>query len=228
VILYPAIDLKDGACVRLVQGEMASATRFNDDPAAQARAFAAAGAEWLHVVDLDGAFGGRSVNGRAVEAILGAVSIPCQLGGGIRDRAAIEFWLARGVARVILGTAAFGPLPLAAFVEALDGRLAVSVDVADGTVRTAGWLESGRATTAEALERCTSAGVTHVVCTAIDRDGTAAGPDLELLRAVRGLFAGTVFAAGGIRDTADVEAVRATGVDGVVVGRAHLEGTLAL
>ena len=151
-----------------------------------------------------------------------------QLGGGVRTVADAEALAAAGVARVIVGTAAFGPLPLGRFVEALGGRLAVSIDVAGGIVRTAGWLESGGLTTAARSTGARRAGVTHVVCTAIDRDGTASGPDLELLREVRSRFDGIVFAAGGIRDAADVEAVRATGVDGVVAGRAVLEGTLLL
>jgi phosphoribosylformimino-5-aminoimidazole carboxamide ribotide isomerase len=154
--------------------------------------------------------------------------VPVQLGGGVRSVADARALVSAGVARVMIGTAAFGSLPLEEFVDALGDRLVVAVDVADGVVRTAGWLDSSSLTTAEALVRCTRAGVTRVLCTAIARDGTMAGPDLELIREARACFAGAVLAAGGIRDAADVEAVRRTGADGAVVGRALLEGSLSL
>jgi phosphoribosylformimino-5-aminoimidazole carboxamide ribotide isomerase len=151
-----------------------------------------------------------------------------QLGGGVRSPGDAEALVAAGVERVVVGTAAFGETPLRAFVDAIGDRLAVAIDVADGIVRTAGWLESSELTTAEALTRSTDAGVATVVCTAIDRDGTRGGPDLALLQQVRARFAGRVLAAGGIRDAADVKAVRDLGLDGVVVGRAWLDGTLLL
>jgi phosphoribosylformimino-5-aminoimidazole carboxamide ribotide isomerase len=151
-----------------------------------------------------------------------------QLGGGVRSPADAEALVGTGVARVVVGTAAFGETPLREFVDAIGDRLAVAVDVAGGIVRTGGWLESSELTTEEALRRCVDAGVVTVVCTAIDRDGTRAGPDLDLLRDVRDRFGGRVLAAGGIRDAADVDAVRRLGLDGVVVGRAWLDGTLAL
>jgi len=226
--IVPAVDVLDGRAVRLLRGDYDRVTLDAGDPLALIRRLAASGPPCVHVVALRAARDGGAPVALARDAVAAAAPVPVQLGGGVRTIGDAEALAASGVARVILGTAAFGPLPLADFVEALDGRLAVAIDVADGIVRTAGWLESGRVTTAEALERCTDAGVTRVVCTAIDRDGTASGPDLVLLREVRALFAGTVLAAGGIRDAADIEAVRATGVDGVVVGRAHLEGTLEL
>jgi phosphoribosylformimino-5-aminoimidazole carboxamide ribotide isomerase len=151
-----------------------------------------------------------------------------QLGGGVRSVADAEALVQVGVARVLVGTAAFGPIPLEDFVAALGDRLVVAVDVADGVVRTAGWLGSSGLTTSAALDRCTAAGVTEVLCTAIDRDGTLSGPDLALLREARARFGGSLLAAGGIRDAEDLEAVRQTGADGAVVGRALLEGSLRL
>jgi len=226
--IVPAVDVLDGRAVRLLQGHYDRVTLDAGDPLALIRRLAAAGPPCLHVVALGAARDGGAPVQLARDAVAAAAPVPVQLGGGVRTIGDAEALAAAGVARVIIGTAALGPLPLRAFVEAVGGRLAVAIDVAGGIVRTAGWRESSQITAAEALERCTNAGVTHVVCTAIDRDGTASGPDLDLLREVRARFAGTVYAAGGIRDAADVEAVRATGVDGVVAGRAFLEGTLEL
>ncbi|MGD0716022.1 MAG: 1-(5-phosphoribosyl)-5-[(5-phosphoribosylamino)methylideneamino] imidazole-4-carboxamide isomerase [Gaiellaceae bacterium] len=226
--IVPAVDMLEGRAVRLLRGDYAHVTVDAGDPFALIRLLAASGPPLLHVVALGAARDGSAPLELAREAVTAAAPVPVQLGGGVRTVADAEALVAAGVTRVIVGTAAFGPLPLTAFVDALGDRLAVAIDVAGGIVRTAGWLESARVTTAEALERCTDAGVTHVVCTAIERDGAAAGPDLELLREVRRGFGGTVLAAGGIRDAADVEAVQATGVDGVVVGRAFLDGTLEL
>jgi phosphoribosylformimino-5-aminoimidazole carboxamide ribotide isomerase len=162
----------------------------------------------------------------AREAVAAAAPVGVQLGGGVRSVADAVALVEAGVQRVVVGTAAFGPVPLGDFVSALGDRLAVAIDVADGVVRTAGWRESSELTTAAALERC--GGVGTVVCTAIDRDGTRSGPDLELLGEVRRLFAGTVLAAGGIRDAADVDDLRSIGIDGAIVGRAWLDGTLAV
>lgn len=224
--IVPAVDVLDGRAVRLLRGDYERVMIDAGDPAALIRTLAASGPPCIHVVALGAARDGGAPVKLARDAVAAAAPVPVELGGGVRTIADAEALAAAGVDRVIIGTAAFGPLPLQDFVKALGERLAVAIDVAGGIVRTAGWRDSARVTTAEALARCTDAGVTHVVCTAIDRDGTASGPDLGLLREVRALFAGTVFAAGGIRDAADVEAVRATGVDGVVVGRAVLEGTL--
>jgi phosphoribosylformimino-5-aminoimidazole carboxamide ribotide isomerase len=180
----------------------------------------------VHVVALAAARDGGAPFELASAVVAAASPVPVQLGGGVRSPADAEALVRKGVARVVIGTAAFGETPLREFVDAIGDRLAVAVDVADGIVRTAGWLESSELTTEEALRRCVDAGVATVVCTAIDRDGTRAGPDLDLLREGRGRIGGRVLAAGGIRDAADVDAVRRLGLDGVLVGRAWLDGTL--
>jgi phosphoribosylformimino-5-aminoimidazole carboxamide ribotide isomerase len=229
VILYPAIDLKGGACVRLAQGDMSRATLFNADPAAQARSFAAAGAEWLHVVDLDGAFAGRSVNAGAVAAILAALRLPLQLGGGIRDMAAIESWLGRGVARVILGTAAVkNPALLRAAARAFPGRIAVGIDARDGRVAVEGWAETSELDALTLARRVEEAGVAAIVFTDIARDGLMAGVDVAgsaaLARAVRI----PVIASGGVGGIEDIERLAEAGLAGAVVGRALYEGRLDL
>ena len=232
MILYPAIDLKEGACVRLVQGEMSSATRFNDDPAAQARSFAAAGAPWLHIVDLDGAFGGRSVNGAAVEAILGAVSIPCQLGGGIRDRAAIDGWIARGVARVILGTAALkDPALVEGAAAAHPGRIAVAIDARGGRVAVEGWAEQSAMTALDLARRCAAAGVAALISTDIERDGRLGGPAVAATAALADQVAVPVIASGGVASLADLLALRdapGRGIAGAICGRALYDGRIDL
>jgi phosphoribosylformimino-5-aminoimidazole carboxamide ribotide isomerase len=226
--IIPAVDVLDGRAVRLLRGDYERVTLDAGDPIELIRRFAASAPPCIHVVALGAARDGGAPVELARAAVEAASPAPVQLGGGVRTIADAQALVETGLARVILGTAAFGPIALEDFVDALAGRLTVSIDIAEGVVRTAGWLESAELTAAAALERCTQAGVTHIVCTAIDRDGTAGGPDLELLREARALFAGTIYAAGGIRDAADVEAVRAAGIDGVVAGRAILEGTLAL
>lgn len=222
--VIPAVDVLDGRAVRLFQGDYDRVTTDAGDPLALIRRFAASSPPYVHVIALGAARDGGAPVELARAAVAAAAPVPVQLGGGVRSVADAEALVEAGVARVIVGTAAFGPLSLEDFVAALGDRLAVAIDVAGGIVRSAGWLESTQLSTDEALDRCTRAGVARVVCTAIDRDGTGAGPDLELLRTVRARFAGSILAAGGIRDEADIEAVRATGVDGVVVGRAMLEG----
>jgi phosphoribosylformimino-5-aminoimidazole carboxamide ribotide isomerase len=224
--IIPAVDVLQGKAVRLFQGDYDRVTTDAGDPLALIRRFAASSPSFVHVVALGAARDGGAPVELARQAVAAAAPVPVQLGGGVRSVADAEALVEAGVARVIVGTAAFGPLPLEDFVMALGDRLAVAIDVAGGVVCTAGWLESTQLSTEDALDRCTDAGVRRVVCTAIDRDGTGAGPDLELLRQVRARFAGAILAAGGIRDAADVEAVRATGADGVVVGRAMLEGAL--
>ena len=223
--IIPAVDVLDGRAVRLHQGDY-DRVREAGDPFALIRTVAATSPPFVHVVALGAARDGGAPIELARDAVAAAAPVPVQLGGGVRSVADAEALVAAGVARVIVGTAAFGPLPLEDFVAALGDRLAVAIDVAGGIVRTAGWRESAQLTTGDALDRCTRAGVTRVVCTAIERDGTAAGPDLALLRDVRARFAGSILAAGGVRNAADVDAVRATGVDGVVVGRALLDGSL--
>ncbi len=226
--IIPAIDVLDGRAVRLEQGDYDRVAAEAGDPLELVARAARARPPLVHVVALGAARDGGAPVELARRVVAAAAPVPVQLGGGVRSIADAEALAAAGVVRVMVGTAAFGSIPLREFVAALGERLVVAVDVADGIVRTAGWLESSGLTTASALERCTAAGVRTVLCTAIDRDGTRSGPDLELVREARARFAGTVLAAGGIRDDADVEAVRGTGANGAVVGRAWLDGTLSL
>jgi len=231
MILYPAIDLKDGQCVRLLRGDMAAATVFGDDPAAQARAFAAAGCAWLHIVDLNGAFAGRPVNGAAVSAILGAVSVPVQLGGGIRDRAAIDAWLAAGVARVILGTVALrDPELVRAAARANPGRIAVGIDARDGMVAVEGWAETSDVTATDLARRFEDAGVAAIVYTDIDRDGAMQGPNVAATAALARAVAIPVIASGGVSSLDDLRALKESGapLDGVISGRALYEGRIDL
>jgi phosphoribosylformimino-5-aminoimidazole carboxamide ribotide isomerase len=216
------------SAVRLLRGDYDRVEIDAGEPLALVRRAAATSPPLVHVVALAAARDGGAPVELATAVVEAASPVPVQLGGGVRSPADAEALVRAGVARIVVGTAAFGATPLEAFVAAVGERLAVAVDVRGGIVRTAGWLESSRLTTEQALDRCSEAGVETVVCTAIDRDGTRSGPDLELLGAVRARFAGRVLAAGGIRDAADVEAVRQLGVNGVVVGRAWLEGTLSL
>ena len=218
----------DGQAVRLERGAYDRVAVDAGDPFELIRRVAAAAPPLVHVVALGAARDGGAPVELARRAAAAAAPVPVQLGGGVRSVADAEALVEAGVARVMVGTAAFGPLPLEEFVGALGDRLVVAVDVADGVVRTAGWLQSSRLGTAEALARCTAAGVARILCTAIARDGTMAGPDLGLIREVRAGFAGAILAAGGIRDAADVEAVRRAGADGAVVGRALLEGGFGL
>ncbi len=229
MILYPAIDLKDGKCVRLLRGEMNAATVFNDDPAAQARAFAAAGCRWLHLVDLDGAFAGRAVNGAAVEAILATVSIPAQLGGGIREMAAIEAWLGRGVARVILGTAAVRePALVREAARAFPGRVAVGIDARGGRVAVAGWAETTELSALDLACRVEDAGVAAIVYTDIERDGAMGGPNVEATAALARAVAIPVIASGGVSSLDDLRALRDCGtpLDGAISGRALYDGRI--
>jgi len=226
--IVPAVDVLDGRAVRLHQGDYGRVEVDAGDPLELVRRAAATSPPLVHVVALAAARDGGAPIELARAAAAAAAPVPLQLGGGVRSVADARALADAGVARVILGTAAFGPSPLEDFVAELGERLVVSIDVADGVVRTAGWLESSGLTTLAALERCTGAGVTSVVCTAIDRDGARSGPDLELLREVRAAFAGSILAAGGIRHDTDVARVRDVGLDGVIVGRAWLDGTLVV
>jgi phosphoribosylformimino-5-aminoimidazole carboxamide ribotide isomerase len=230
MILYPAIDLKDGACVRLLRGDMDKATVFGTDPAAQARAFEAAGAEWLHLVDLNGAFAGRPVNAPAVEAILSAVSVPVQLGGGIRDIETVEGWLARGVARVILGTAAVeDPDLVRGAAGAFPGRVAVGIDARKGRVATRGWAEDGGIEAVDLARRFEDAGIAAIIYTDIDRDGAMQGPNVAATEALARAVSIPVIASGGVSRLSDLVALRDTRVvAGAISGRALYDGALDL
>lgn len=231
MILYPAIDLKDGQCVRLLRGDMAQATVFGADPAAQARAFAQAGCRWLHLVDLNGAFEGAPVNGAAVEAILAAVTVPVQLGGGIRDRATLERWLERGVTRVILGTAAVrDPGFVREAAAAWPGRVAVGVDARAGMVAVEGWAETTDMTATDLARRFEDAGVAAIVYTDIERDGAMQGPNVAATAALARAVAIPVIASGGVSSLADLQALKDSGapLDGAISGRALYEGKLDL
>lgn len=218
------MDVLDGKAVRLERGAYDRVAADAGDPFALIERVAASRPRLVHVVALGAARDGGAPIDLARRAVAAAAPVRVQLGGGVRSVADALALVGAGVARVMVGTAAFGPQPLEDFVDALGERLVVAVDVADGVVRTAGWLQSSQLTTAAALERCTAAGVRRILCTAIARDGTLAGPDLDLVREARAGFGGAVLAAGGIRDASDVEAVRAAGADGAVVGRALLDG----
>jgi phosphoribosylformimino-5-aminoimidazole carboxamide ribotide isomerase len=221
----PAVDVLDGRAVRLLRGDYDRIELDAGDPLELVRRAASYAPPLVHVVALGAARDGVAPLELARAVVAAAGSVPVQLGGGVRSPEDVFQLIEAGIERVVVGTAAFGSTPLREFAS---DRVAVAIDVADGIVRTNGWLESTELTTAHALERCAEAGIATVVCTAIDRDGTRSGPDLELLREVRARFAGRVLAAGGIRDAADVAAVRDLGLDGVVVGRAWLDGALVL
>lgn len=230
MILFPAIDLKDGACVRLKLGEMSQATVFSDDPAAQARTFEAQGFKWLHIVDLNGAFEGRPVNGGAVEAILRDVRIPVQLGGGIRDLATIEIWLGKGIRRVILGTVAVrDPALVRAACAAFPGRIAVGIDAKGGRVAVEGWAETSELTAIELARRFEDAGVAALIYTDIDRDGILAGLNLESTAELARATRIPVIASGGLASIADVKALlepRYALLEGAISGRALYDGRL--
>ncbi len=229
MILYPAIDLKDGQCVRLLRGEMDRATVFGDDPAAQARAFAAAGCEWLHVVDLNGAFAGRPVNGEAVEAILQAVDLPVQLGGGIRDMETIAMWLDKGLARVILGTVAVeNPELVRQAARAFPGRIAVGIDARAGRVATRGWAEETDIAATDLARRFEDAGVAAIIYTDIERDGAMQGPNVPATAALARAVSIPVIASGGVSSLDDLRALKDCGapLDGVISGRALYDGAI--
>lgn len=230
MILFPAIDLKDGACVRLEQGEMSRATIFNDDPAAQARSFAEAGFRWLHVVDLDGAFAGRPVNTEAVSAILGAIDLPVQLGGGIRDMAAIDAWLERGVARVILGTAALrNPDLVRDAGRVYPNRVAVGIDARDGKVAVEGWAETSKVDAVDLARQFEDAGVAAIIYTDIARDGVLAGLNLDATLALAEAVSIPVIASGGLASLTDVERLLDPAyrkLAGAITGRALYDGRL--
>ncbi len=230
MILYPAIDLKGGQCVRLKLGDMAQATVFNDDPAAQAAAFQRQGFTHLHVVDLDGAFAGKPMNAAAVDAILAAVTMPVQLGGGIRDMATLEAWLAKGIARVIIGTAAVrDPAFVRAAARAHPGKVAVGIDARDGRVAVEGWAESSDLAAEELGRRFADAGVAAIVYTDIARDGVLAGLNVEATLALAHAVPIPVIASGGLASIADVRRLLEPDcaiLDGAITGRALYDGRL--
>lgn len=231
MILYPAIDLKDGQCVRLYKGEMDQATVFNDDPAAQALAFEKAGAEWVHLVDLNGAFAGAPVNGAAVEAILAALSVPAQLGGGIRDMATIEMWLSKGLARVILGTVAVeDPNLVRKAARAFPGKVAVGLDARDGKVATKGWAEETDLNVIDLARSFEDAGVAALIYTDINRDGAMQGPNVAATAALAHAVSIPVIASGGVSSLADLEALKNSGapLNGAISGRALYDGAIDL
>lgn len=231
MILYPAIDLKDGQAVRLLRGEMDRATVFNDDPAAQARAFVTAGCDWLHLVDLNGAFAGQPVNAAAVEAILAACpGTPAQLGGGIRDMATIEGWLIKGLARVILGTVAVeDPALVHQAARAFPGQVAVGIDARKGRVATRGWAEETEVMATDLARRFEDAGVAAIIYTDIDRDGAMQGPNIAATKALARAVSIPVIASGGVSSLADLIALRDTGViAGAISGRALYDGAIDL
>jgi phosphoribosylformimino-5-aminoimidazole carboxamide ribotide isomerase len=230
--LYPAIDLKDGACVRLQRGEMDRATVYGEDPAAQAAAWQAAGFGWVHVVDLNGAFAGRPANEPAVRAILGAVKIPVQLGGGIRDLAGIEAWLAAGVTRVILGSAAAkNPALVREAAAKFPGRIVVGIDARGGMVATEGWAETSTLSAQELSHRLADAGIAAIIYTDIARDGMKTGLNLAETAALADAVAVPVIASGGIGGLADIIKLREAAatshnIAGAIVGRALYDGSL--
>jgi len=230
VILFPAIDLKNGEAVRLEQGNMARATVFNRDPAAQAKAFAAQGFEYLHIVDLDGAFAGKPMNAAAVERIVAEVRIPVQLGGGIRDRATIDSWLGKGVARVIIGTAAVrNPALVKEAARAYPGRVAVGLDARDGRVAVEGWAETSELTALDVAKRFEAAGVAAIVHTDVTRDGMLKGPNLDATIGLAEVISVPVIASGGFASIDDIRALlapRAKKLAGAIIGRALYDGRI--
>ena len=230
MILFPAIDLKNGEAVRLQQGDMARATVFNRDPAAQAKAFERQGFDYLHIVDLDGAFAGRPINAAAVEGILDMVKMPVQLGGGIRDRATIEGWLGRGVTRVIIGTAAVrNPALVKEAARAFPGRVAVGLDARDGKVAVQGWSETSELSALDIAQRFEDAGVAAVVYTDVTRDGMLKGLNIDATIALADAVSIPVIASGGLASLEDVRALlapRARKLEGAIAGRALYDGRL--
>jgi phosphoribosylformimino-5-aminoimidazole carboxamide ribotide isomerase len=232
VIVYPAIDLKDGQCVRLLRGEMSAATVFSDDPPAQARRFVAAGARWLHVVDLDGAIAGASKNHAAVAAIVAASDAQVQLGGGIRTRAAIAGWLERGVARVILGTVALtDPALVKAACKEFPGRIVLGIDARGGRVAVEGWARTSEIDAVDLALAFEDAGAAAIVHTDIDRDGALQGANVAASAALARRLKTPVIVSGGVAGLADIAAAKASagdGIAGIILGRALYDGRIDL
>lgn len=230
MIIFPAIDLKGGQCVRLLKGDMQQATVFNDNPAAQARAFEAQGFRWLHVVDLDGAVAGKAGNAQAVESIIRAVGIPVQLGGGIRDAQSIERWLEGGVRRVILGTAAVkNPDLVREACHKFPGSIAVGIDARQGKVAVEGWAKTSEVSALDLALRFEDCGVAAIIYTDIERDGALAGVNVEATAALARRLETPVIASGGVASLDDIRALRrheGDGIEGVICGRALYDGRI--
>ncbi len=228
--LYPAIDLKDGNCVRLLRGEMDAATVFNTDPADQARAFQSVGFERLHLVDLNGAFEGKPVNASAVESILAATELPTQLGGGIRDIETIEQWLEKGLSRVILGTIALrDPGIVKQACKLFPGHIAVGIDARNGQVAVEGWAETSSTTALDLARKFEDAGVEAIIYTDIDRDGALQGVNVDATRDLAAAISIPVIASGGVASLEDIRNLRAveeSGIEGVIIGRALYDGRI--
>jgi phosphoribosylformimino-5-aminoimidazole carboxamide ribotide isomerase len=229
VIVFPAIDLKDGACVRLRQGDMDRATVFNDDPAAQALSFEKAGFEWLHLVDLNGAFEGRSANAPAIQSILSSINIPVQLGGGIRTLDGVESWISSGITRVILGTVAVrNPALVIEAAKSFPEKIAVGIDARDGKVAVEGWAEASTLDSVDLAKRFEDAGVAAIIFTDIARDGMMQGVNVEATAALAKAVSIPVIASGGVNGVDDVTRLRASdaSISGVVIGRALYDGRI--
>lgn len=228
--LYPAIDLKDGNCVRLLRGDMDAATVFNENPADQATAFKAAGFKRIHLVDLNGAFEGKPVNANAVENILKATNVPSQLGGGIRDLATIEMWLGKGISRVILGTIALrNPQIVKDACKAFPGQIAVGIDARDSMVAVEGWAETSETTALDLARKFEDVGVEAIIYTDIDRDGALQGVNVEATEQLASNISIPVIASGGVASIKDIEAllkVQESGIEGVIIGRALYDGRI--
>ena len=231
MILYPAIDLKDGAAVRLLRGDMNATTVFNEDPAAQARSFVDAGCRWLHLVDLNGAFAGKPVNAEPVEAILKQCKVPAQLGGGIRDMATIETWIEKGLSRVILGTVAVeNPALVRQAARAFPDKIAVGIDARNGMVATKGWAVETETKVTELAKSFEQDGVAAIIYTDINRDGAMQGPNIEATAALAHATSIPVIASGGVSSLADLLALKGCGaaLNGAISGRALYDGALDL
>ena len=233
MILFPAIDLKDGQCVRLYKGEMDQATVFNDNPSDQAQKFEQAGCEWLHIVDLNGAFAGRPINEFAVNEILESVTIPVQLGGGIRDLKTIETWIENGVSRIILGTIALrDPSLVIAAAKNFPGKIAVGIDARNGMVAVEGWAKTSDMSAVQLGKKFQDVGVTSIIYTDIDRDGTMSGLNIENTMALSNELSIPVIASGGVASIGDLEILKLAGqktsgtIEGVISGRAIYDGRL--
>lgn len=227
--LYPAIDLKGGECVRLLHGRMEDPTVYNTDPASQASAFEAAGFDWVHIVDLDGAFAGKAVNGEAVDGILNRISLKAQLGGGVRNMTAVERWLEAGMTRVILGTAAVNdPDFVSQACKRFPGRIVLGVDARDGRVKTDGWDGDTETSPADLVKRYADQGVAAVVYTDISRDGALSGVNVEATAALADVAAIPVIASGGVASLEDIKSLKTAhaNIEGVIIGRALYDGRI--